>query len=76
MDYSFFLLIISIRSFWKYRKIPKTSPRTYFFQRSFLRGLFLEELIFGGTYMRRKGLVSKSATLILGGKFASQNRLG
>ena len=76
MDYSFLLLIISIRSFWQYRKIPKTSPGgAFIFQRSFLRGLFLEELIFGGTYMRREVLVSKSARLILGGKFASQNRL-
>ena len=29
----------------KYRKIPKISPRAYIFQRSFLRGLFLEGLI-------------------------------
>jgi len=31
----------------KYRKIPKISPRAYIFQRPFLRGLFLEGLIFG-----------------------------
>ena len=31
-----------------YRKIPKISPGTYIFQRPFLRGLFLEGLIFGG----------------------------
>ena len=30
----------------KYRKIPKTSPGAYIFQRPFLRGLFLEGLIF------------------------------
>ena len=48
----------------------------YIFQRSFLGGLFLEELMFGGTYMRGEVPVSKSARHILGGKFASQNRLG
>ena len=31
----------------KYRKIPKISPGTDIFQRPFLRGLFLEVLIFG-----------------------------
>ena len=59
-----------------YRKIPKISPGAYIFQRPFLRGLFLEGLIFGGAYIRREVCVSKSARLILGGKFASQNRLG
>ena len=44
-----------------YRKIPKISPRAYIFQRSFSRGLFLEEPIFGGAYLRRR--------------FAFQNRL-
>ena len=44
-----------------YRKIPKISPGAYIFQKPFLRGLFLEELIFGGAYLL--------------GKFASQNRL-
>ena len=42
-----------------YRKIPKISPGAYIFQRPFVRGLFLEDY------------VSKSARLILGGKFAS-----
>ena len=46
-----------------YRKIPKISPGAYIFQRPFLRGLFLEGLIFRGAY-------------IYGGKFAFQNRLG
>ena len=32
----------------EYRKIPKISPRGYIFQRPFLRGLFLEGLIYGG----------------------------
>ena len=31
-----------------YRKIPKIRPGAYIFQRSFLRGLFLEGPIFGG----------------------------
>ena len=31
----------------KYRKIPKISPGAYTFQRPFLRGLFLEGLIYG-----------------------------
>ena len=34
-----------------YRKILKIRPRTYIFQRPFLRRLFLEGLIFGGTYL-------------------------
>ena len=34
----------------EYRKIPKISPRADIFQRPFLRGLFLEGLIFGGAY--------------------------
>ena len=37
----------------KYRKILKISPGTYIFQRPFLRGLYLERLIFGGAYIRR-----------------------
>ena len=34
----------------KYSKIPKISPGDYIFQRPFLRGLFLEGLIFGGKF--------------------------
>ena len=41
-----------------YRKIPKISPGAYIFQGAFLRGLFLEGLIFGGAYIRR-GLSSE-----------------
>ena len=37
----------------KYRKIPKISPRAYIFQRPFLRGVFLEGLLFEGAYLRR-----------------------
>ena len=47
----------------KYRKIPKISPGAYIFQRPFLRGLFLEGLIFGGAYVRREICVSKSIGL-------------
>ena len=49
----------------KYHKIPKIGPRAYIFQRPFLRGLFLEGLIFGGAYLRRKVCVSKSIGLAL-----------
>ena len=37
-----------------YRKIPIINPGAYIFQRPFLRGLFLEGLIFGGAYVRRE----------------------
>ena len=40
---------VSLLVIWiTYRKIPKISPGTYIFQRPFLRGLFLEGLIYGG----------------------------
>ena len=52
----------------RYRKIPKTSPRAYIFQRPFFRGLFLEGLIFGGAYVRREICVSKSIGLACSGK--------
>ena len=45
---------------YSYRKIPKISRGAYIFQRPFLRGLFLEGLIFGGAYLRREICVSKS----------------
>ena len=48
-----------------YRKIPKISPGAYIFQRAFLRGLFLEGLIFGGAYLWREICVSKSIGLAL-----------
>ena len=48
-----------------YRKIPKLSPGAYIFQRPFLRGLFLEGLIFGGAYLRKEICVSKSIGLAL-----------
>ena len=46
-----------------YRKIPKISPGSYIFQRPFLRGLFLDRLIFGGAYVRREIWVSESIRL-------------
>ena len=52
-------------------KIPKISPGAYVFQKPFLRGSFLEWLIFGGAYLRREICVSKSIGLafIFGRKF-------
>ena len=48
-----------------YRKIPKISPGASIFQRPFLRGLFLEGLVFGGAYLWRGICVSKSMGLAL-----------
>ena len=42
-----------------YSKIPKINPGAYIFQRLFLKGLFLERLIFRGAYLRREICVSK-----------------
>ena len=47
------LKLNSVTASFKYRRIPKISPRGYIFQMPFLRGLFLEGLIFGGAYLRR-----------------------
>ena len=47
----------------RYRKIPKISPGAYIFQWPFLRGLFLEGLIFEGAYLRRGICVLKSIGL-------------
>ena len=58
-------LITNTHQFTIYRKIPKISPGAYIFQRPFLRGLFLEGLIFGGAYLRREICVSKSIGLVL-----------
>ena len=56
---------------YKYRKIPKISPGAYIFQRPFLRGLFLEGLIFGGAYLQKGNLRFKIdwTSLIVGSKF-------
>ena len=48
----------------KYRKIPKISPGAYIFQRPFLRGLFLEGLIYGGKFAFQK---KQKGGLIFGG---------
>ena len=48
-----------------YRKIPKIIPGAYIFQRPFLRGLYLEGLIFGGAYLWKEICVSKSIGLAL-----------
>ena len=53
------------KGFSNYRKIPKISPWAYISQRPFLRGLFLEGLIFGGAYLRKEICVSKSIGLAL-----------
>ena len=60
-------MIVSLLSeYWnvlKYRNVPKISPGAYIFQRPFLRGLFLEGLIFGEAYLWREICVSKSIGL-------------
>ena len=55
-----------------YRKVPKISPGAYIFQRPFLRGVFLEGVIFGGAYLWRElNLRFKIdwASLLVGRKF-------
>ena len=52
----------------QYRKIPKISPGAYIFQRPFLRGLFLEGLMFRGAYVWREISISKSIGLACSGK--------
>ena len=56
---------VDSKNIWIYRKIPKISPGAYIFQRPFLKGLFLEGLIFGGVYLRREICVSKSIGLAI-----------
>ena len=51
-----------------YRKIPKISPGAYIFQRPFMRGSFLEGLIFRGAYVQREICVSTSIGLACSGK--------
>ena len=48
-----------------YRKIPKISPGAYIFQRPFLRGLFLEGLMYGGKFAFQNRL----GQLVVGRKF-------
>ena len=52
----------------EYCKILKISPGAYIFQRPFLRGLFLEGLIFGAAYVQREVCVSKAIGLAYGWK--------
>ena len=59
-----------------YCKILKISSGAYIFQSPFLRGLFLEGLIFGGAYVRRGFSMEGNlrfkfdwASLIVGRKF-------
>ena len=61
-------LIKGLFKLWKCRKIAKISHGAYIFQRPFLRGLFLEGLIFRGAYVRREICISKSIGLACTGK--------
>ena len=45
-----FLCLFSLSLFVDYRKITKISPGGYIFQRPFLRGIFLEGLMYGGKF--------------------------
>ena len=49
----------------EYRKIPKISPGDYILQRPFLRGLFLEVLMYGGKFAFQNRL----GQLVVGRKF-------
>ena len=56
-----------------YSKIPKIGPEAYIFQRHFLRGLFLEGLIFGGGLSTEGNLrfkIDRASLLMVGSKFA------
>ena len=63
--YCVLVVIVVVVVYVEYRKIPKISHGAYIFQRLFLRGLFLEGLIFGGAYLRREICVSKSIGLAI-----------
>ena len=45
-----FICLFSLSLFVDYRKITKISPGGYIFQRPFLRGIFLEGLMYGGKF--------------------------
>ena len=62
---SYFIKNVWKTILFKYRKIPKVSPRAYIFQRPFLGGLLLEGLPFGQAYLQREICVSKSIGLAL-----------
>ena len=55
----------NVTSIHVYRKIPKISPGAYMFQRPFLRGLFLEGLVFGWAYLRKEICILKLIQLAL-----------
>ena len=57
-------LELNFRELKRYGKIPKIAG-AYIFQGPFLRGIFLEGLIFGGAYLQREICVSKSIRLTL-----------
>ena len=48
-----------------FASLVNISPGAYIFQRPFLRGIFLEGLIFGGVYLWREICVSTSIELTL-----------
>ena len=62
---SYFIKNVWKTILFKYRKIPKVSPRAYIFQRPFLGVLLLEGLTFGWAYLQREICVSKSIGLAL-----------
>ena len=55
-----------------YRKIPEISPEAYIFQRPFLRGLFIEGLIYGGKFAFQNWL----GLYLEGNLFPSLNTFG
>ena len=61
LNFCIIIIIIII----EYCKILKISPGAYIFQTPFLRGLFLEELIFGEAYLWRVICVSQLIGLAL-----------
>ena len=59
--------------------IPQNSenkPRGLYFSKALFEELIFGGALFRGADIRREPCVSESARLKLGGKFASQNRLG
>ena len=62
---SYFIKNVWKTILFKYRKIPKVSPRAYIFQRPFLGGLLLEGLTFRRAYLQREICISKLIGLAL-----------
>ena len=65
------LTVFGCESCFKLASNSENKPPGLYFSKALFEGL-----IFGGANKRREVCVSKSAILILGGKFVSQNRLG